>query len=398
MKTFIYLICYLIYPFSFLVPRSKERWAFGSFRGAFNDNAKYLFIEASKKYGDKNIVWISQDRATVSLIRSLGLKAYWLLSPRGVWYALRSKYWFFNSYTSDIMFALSGRAVCINLWHGLMLKRIEFNIERGELADRFCRKTFKERFYHPESYRRPDYVLSASYEQTVKFASAFRVSEERCLEFGYPRNKILRASDPDIVSFVEKYEPQSTKILIDRLKQSSYKRIFIYMPTWRDSQRDVFSKSLDLVEINDVLRQKDSLLLLKPHANTLINKELVDDMSNIVLIDSKADIYPILPYTDVLITDYSSILYDYILMEDKDVILYVYDLEEYASTRDFTYPFSQSVTGKIVYSFSQLKEAILKEDFISNSNERDTIIRKFWGNTSDINSSQRIFDFVKQLK
>ena len=103
MKLIAYIICYLIYPLSFLFPRSRHKYVFGSYRGSFADNAKYLFIY-SVENGDKDIryIWLSTSRATVRKVRSLGLPAYWVLGPRGVWHALTSKYWFFNSYTSDI--------------------------------------------------------------------------------------------------------------------------------------------------------------------------------------------------------------------------------------------------------------------------------------------------------
>ena len=71
-KTLAYFICYLIYPFSFLFPRKKKRYAFGSFRGAFNDNAKYLFIYANEHFDGKEAVWISKNSSTVKRVRSLG--------------------------------------------------------------------------------------------------------------------------------------------------------------------------------------------------------------------------------------------------------------------------------------------------------------------------------------
>lgn len=160
MKLIAYIICYLIYPFSFLFPRSKRKYAFGSFRGAFNDNARYLFIYASRQTDD-NIrkVWLSTNRDCVKKVHSYGLEAYWVLGPRGIWHALTSRYWFFNSYTADIMFCLSGGAVCINLWHGVGLKRTEFNTISGPLADRYSKKNKLDVFRHPESFRRPDLSL-----------------------------------------------------------------------------------------------------------------------------------------------------------------------------------------------------------------------------------------------
>ena len=306
MKALAYIICYLFYPFSFLVPRSKRRLAFGSYRGGFGDNSKYLFIYAAEHCKDLDVCWLSVDRQTVKHVRSLGLPAYWVLSPVGAWKALRAKYWFINSYTSDIMYCLSGNATVINLWHGVGLKRCEFNIQNGGLADRYVKKTFKERFYHPESFRRPDYLLSSTEFQSVMFAKAFRVSEERCLELGYPRNQILTWSKEQVLAFVERYEPKETTELIQRME--SFDKVFIYMPTWRDSQLNIFTQQFDLEALNKVLVEQNALVLLKPHPNTQTNE--VTGYSNIILVNRTTDVYGVLPFTDVLITDYSSISSD----------------------------------------------------------------------------------------
>lgn len=334
MKTLAYIICYLIYPFSFLLPRSRKRLVFGSYRGGFADNSKYLYLYVAEHYKEFDICWLSLNRQTVKHVRSLGLPACWVLSPIGAWKALRAKYWFVNSYTSDIMYCLSGNAVVINLWHGVGLKRCEFNIQNGGLSDRYVRQTFKERFYHPESFRRPDYLLSSTSFQTKLFASAFRIPQEKCLELGYPRNLILTMPKEEIRAFVEKYEPKETLQLIEKIEK--FDKAFIYMPTWRDSQLDIFSQQFDLEALNKVLLGQNALMLLKPHPNTHTND--ISGYSNIVLVNRTTDIYGVLPFTDVLITDYSSILYDYLLIPKKQVILYLYDYQEYVKDRDFYYP------------------------------------------------------------
>ena len=393
LKTLAYIICYIFYPFSFLFPRKKNRWAFGSFRGAFNDNAKYLFIYASENEKDIDIAWISSSRDTVRKVRELGFKAYRSTSIKGALFALTSKYWFFNSYTSDIMFCLSGGATCVNLWHGVGLKRIEFNTVSGPLADRFIHRKFKEVFFHPESFRRPDWLLTSAPFQTSMFAKAFRISEDKCLELGYPRNTILNKPEKEIKEFVRKYELQSTAELIE--ETAAFRKTYIYMPTWRDSQRDVFVQNMDLTVLNDVLKANGDLLLLKPHANTLI-KDDIGNFSNIRLIGSKADVYPILPFTDTLITDYSSILYDYILMPGKSVILYLYDYDEYVKERDFYYPFDENVVGEYACTFEHLLEMVSKGVGAMDEDKRNMLLERFWGESAEYDSSTRLLSFIKE--
>jgi len=381
MKLVAYIICYLFYPFSFLVPRNKKMVAFGSFRGAFNDNSKYLFIYMVEHTTDKKVCWLSTNRKTVQIVRSLGLPAAWVLSPKGAWYALRSKTWFVNSYTSDIMFCLSGGATIVNLWHGVGLKRCEFNITEGALAKRYVDHQFMEVFTHPECFRRPNFLISSTPFQSEMFAKAFRLSINKCLNLGYPRNTILTCSKTETLRFVDKYEPQSTRQLIDQLK--SFDKVYIYMPTWRDSQKKVFTEHFNMDELEETLAKQNAIMLLKPHSNTIV-KNIVES-KHIRFIPGTTDVYGILPFTDVLITDYSSILYDYLLMEKKDVIIYIYDFDAYVKDRDFYYPFDENVCGKRIYDWQSLITCISNKDYTIDQKERQRIIDKFWGHTMDAN-------------
>lgn len=392
----VYIVCYLIYPVSFLFVRNSKKYAFGSFRGSFNDNAKYLFIYTCHNHKDIDAVWLSLNRRTVKQIRSKGLKAYCTYTPKGIWHALTSRYWFYNAYTSDIMFCLSGGAICINLWHGVGIKRIEYNITTGPLSLRYQKKDWREVFFHPESFRKPDYVISSSTFQNHFFSTSFRIPESRCLMTGYPRNSILIANENVRTLFIQDYESEETSTFIRKMKQ--FRNVLIYMPTWRDSQLSLFVENMDLNALNKVLANNNELLILKPHANVPVS---LDDSiySNICFIDGKVDIYPILPYTNVLITDYSSIIYDYILMPEKDVILYIYDYKEYVATRDFFYPYDENIVGHRVFSFKDLLTCIDQHDYHLCPEDRERIIDKFWGDTAlgNPNPSQRILEQIESL-
>lgn len=394
MKFIFYTFCYILYPISFLFVRNKKKYAFGSFAGAFNDNAKYLFIHTCEHCPDIDAAWISDSRATVKLVREHGFKAYHVVSPRGIWHALTSKYWFFNSYTSDIFYSFSGGAVCVNLWHGIGLKRIEYNILTGPLGDRYQKRNFKEVYYHPQSFRAPDYIVTSTPFQTHMFSTAFRVPPSRCLEFGYPRNDVLTYTDERRLDFVKRYEPKTTMELIERMKQ--YSRVLIYMPTWRDSQRHLFTQSMDLNRLNEVLKSKNELLVLKPHSYVVVDRDN-QTFSHILFLPGTLDVYPLLPYTQVLITDYSSVLYDYILMKGKEVILYLYDYREYLNERDLFYPFDENVVGKRVFDFDDLLRVIDQHDYRMDEDERSRLIEKFWGETVRYDSSQRLLDYVRGL-
>lgn len=375
MKILAYAAGYLFFPFSFLFPRSRKVWVFGSFRGAFNQNAKYLFIYVSEQVPEICAVWISYKSAVVREIRSKGLKAYSFFSLPGLYYTLRGKYYFFNDYSSDICYFTSGGTVKVNLWHGVGLKKIEFCIENGPLADRYVRKTFRERYFYPFVYQRPDYFLSSTDFQSVKFAQAFRIPLEKCLNLGYPRNDVLLWDEERRKNFIDRYEPLVTRELIDRIHR--YKKVYLYMPTWRDSQKELFSAHLDMEKLDRFMQETDSLFLFKPHPIMKIDPGVFGQNSHLMLLDSHVDIYTLLPYTHVLITDYSSILYDYLLMKDKDAVLYLYDYKEYVRERDFNYPFLENVAGAVVYDFGALLQVMREGEY--DRSKYACITERFWG-------------------
>lgn len=394
MKFLAYLVCYCIYPFSFLFPRNKKKWAFGSFRGAFDGNAKYLLIYASKQCPDIDAAWLSINKSTVEEVRGKGLKAYYVLSPKGILFALTSKFWLFNAYSSDIMFCLSGNATLVNLWHGIPMKHIEFDIDSGPLANRYVKKTLKERFYHPEAFKRPDYLLSSSRMFSEMFARAFRITIDQCLEYGCPRNEILVWPDDKRMEFVERCEPETTLNLIATLKERDFSHVYVYLPTWRDGQDTFLSSDFDLRAMDEVLRSKNAALILKPHANTAVDVSTAD-LTHIFMLPASLDIYPILPYTDVLITDYSSVLYDYILMEGKSVILYLYDYQSYVKDRSFIWPYDDMVVGQKAFDFQTLLNLIREENFGLDEAERKQLLQKCWGdNLGD--AGKRISLFLQQ--
>lgn len=392
-KFIAYLLCYAFYPISYLFPRTDKILVFGSYRGAFNDNTKYLFLYANEHITDRKVVWISTKQSTVKHIRSLGYEAYSVMSLKGLWYALRGKYWFVNSYSSDIAFCLAGRTKIVNLWHGVPMKAIEFGITKGDLAKRYVQRDIRDTFFHPAPFRRPDYMVSTTDFFDEVFSQSFRIDKSQCMQTGCPRNRMLRLPKEEVDTFISRYESNETKALVEKIKQ--YKTVFVYMPTWRDSQRDCFANGFDLEAFNNCVAQQNACVLMKPHANTIIDKSVT--YSNLFFLDGNVDMYCILPYTHVLITDYSSILYDYILMPDKHVILFHYDYEEYVNSREFIFDIQDNIVGRKVYTFDELIQVISTNDYTMDTTARQKILNKFWGETSDKNSCELVFEKLRLL-
>lgn len=389
-----YLFWNLVYVCSYLFFRNRKKYAFGGPGNAFKDNAKYLFIYASEHCKDIDVAWISPYHNVVNHLTSLGLKAYHWRSAKGIWHALTSRYWFYNSYPSDIGLYFSGGAKCVELWHGIGIKRIQYSIEKGIYAQPYQHPTLRDRITYAYRYHKHDYVLSSTPMMTEFFSQSFRVPKSRCLEFGYPRNAILMANEADRMAFVQRYESKELVELIGYMRR--YEKVLLYMPTWRDSQRELFTQQMNLERLNEVLASKNELMILKPHPMVHVGKA-DRKFSNLLFLDSLMDVYPLLPYVQVLVTDYSSILYDFLLMEGKEAFLYTYDLDYYVGERDFFYPYDEYVIGNRVTTFEDFLRCVEQHDYVVDPSERQRLLQAFWGETAHFNSSQKIMEFFKDL-
>lgn len=117
--------------------------------------------------------------------------------------------------------------------------------------------------------------------------------------------------------------------------------------------------------------------------------------SNILFIKPFEDIYPLLPVSDYLITDYSSIYFDYLLL-NKEIIFYPFDYTEYVNEdRKLYFDYDEITPGEKVYTFEKLLDTLSILNNLDFSKEREQIKNKFW-RFQDGDSSSRIYEyFVK---
>ncbi len=387
LKILVYPILYLFLGLSYFVPRNKNIWLFGScYSVLFNDNAKYLYLYVNENFPNIKAIWISSNKNTIRFLRSKNLKAYNKYSIQGIFYALIGKFYFFNGFVGGINTWANGGAVKVHLWHGVPIKKIRFDMKQFA-------PSFANRFLYPGLYPdKNDYILSTSKKTTEIFKSAFRIDKNKYLELGYPRNEILSYSEDKIMNFIQKYEPFETKKLVQNLKK--YDKVFAYMPTWRDNGRDFIKDAqIDFELLNQTLQNKNYCLILKLHNLTKLSVN-VEQYKNILLIDNKLDMYPILPFTDCLITDYSSIFFDYKLM-NKEVILFPFDKEEYTKNRELYYDYSLVEENQsVVYNFSELVE-LIQSDVKNISN--NPLLEELIFETKEMESCKEIVDLITTI-
>ncbi len=388
------LFGYPIYLFSFIVPRKKSLWIFGS-HSKFNGNSKYLFIYVNETQKDITPVWICSDKKTLHQVRQYGYKAYMKWSLKGLIYSLRGAWYIYSRYTTDINFWTTGRAKEFNLWHGIGLKRIGFNIKKSMSALSFNEKNIFNRIFLPYIFRRPTYLLSTSpFITEYLFVNAFRITKEQCVELGYPRNDMFFLNDNDYYDFVKKYGDKPTLELIPSFKK--YDKVFLYVPTWRETRKSFIKDAFpDIKKLDKLLEEKNYLFIMKFHIETKTEEIVKQKLKNIVVLDSFIDVYTLFKDIDVLVTDYSSIYYDYILL-NKEVLLYPFDKDEYINEGNgLIADYDEYTQGVRANNFTELCE-IIEKDIDLKIPKYDWIRETFWANY-DGNASKNITEFIKNV-
>ena len=364
----------VVYFISGLIKRNPNKWIFASHTN-FGDNARYLFQD---KYNPNKIrkIWIAGNKKELELVKCLGYECYLKGTYEAKYHALTSKNFIYTCYVSDIGYQYSCGANCINLWHGIPLKKIEFDIESGPLAKKF-NATLKSKLKHPEIYRTHDYVLCPSnYVYQYSFKSAFRLQSNQVLNFPYPRSIYLKT-----------------------MVKNSNKFEFLYVPTWRDNQQNFLdNRTLNLEKINAFCVKHDCLFKIKFHPNTKIDIE-VSLFSNIIIIDNKEDPNQCLVDADCLITDYSSIFFDYLVF-NKPIVFYVFDEEEYKLNSRAVYPEAEKINcGQKVYTLEKL--LVVMTDLLSGQDvyedERKQTIKQFGLNFADVDS-RKLYQYLINLQ
>ncbi|MDE5940651.1 MAG: CDP-glycerol glycerophosphotransferase family protein, partial [Muribaculaceae bacterium] len=187
---------------SFIVPRSPRKWVFGSNMG-FAGNAKYLFLYLASTPSEKiTPLWIASSGKEYRLLKSMNINVARRWSLKGTWTALRSKYFVYNSYAPDVHLYAMGRAIKVNLWHGVGIKNIEYAISVGPMHDIFHSKNLSVRNKNRWFFIKPDIFLSTSPLMTAHFSRCFRIPAENCIESSYPRNAIFGYTREQILQII----------------------------------------------------------------------------------------------------------------------------------------------------------------------------------------------------
>lgn len=388
------ILMFNVYWFSQIVPKKKGLWIFGSWNGKkYGDNSKYLFEYINKHITDIRPVWLTRNQKAFDLISSKGYEVYRTYSLRGFLISMIAEKAFISVGIKDVNRYTINRKYVIMMWHGSTpIKKIVFDDTITRKKQFLLEKLLYLVFPFLGATRLEGVAISGSEEASKIFQSAFQAKEKQILLTGFPRNDSFFQND------------QRAPILneIKSLKKTSTNTV-IYMPTHRKEGKGEIPElfKIDLKKLNQSLKILKTKLFIKLHYFHL-NKHNYRNFSHIYFVtdnDIDQDIYTILPKFDMLITDFSSVHFDF-LLTNKPIIFAPFDKEKYLmNDREFYYHYNDVTPGPKARDWDELLVYI--EKFIQNpklyEKERQIVLKKF-NKFIDSNNCQRVFSAIYNKK
>lgn len=324
-------------------PLEENTVMFETFMGkSYADSPKYIYEYLAKNYpGKYKFIWVLNDPKEKLPYEGKIVKRF---TREYAYYLGVSKYFVFNI-RQPLWFRKREEQVFLETWHGTPLKRLAFDQEEVTAAS----PTYKAQFYRQK--QEWDYLIAPNKFSSDIFKSCF-MYDGNMLETGYPRNDLLSLPNRDAIALELK---KKLGIPLD-------KKTILYAPTWRDDEyygngKYKFKLKLDL----DLLKQQlgdEYVVLLRTHhyiADALDVTGLEEFAYNLSKYDDITEIYLI---SDICITDYSSVFFDYANLK-RPMLFYTYDLDKYRDVlRGFYIDMETELPGPLVYTTEEVIDKI----------------------------------------
>lgn len=348
-KRFLYFVARLI------TKVDDKTIIFEAFQGRYvacSPKAMYVEMLKNPDYADFKLVWALRNTDRADLRANSRTKIV-KFESFGYYKALaKAKYWVFNSNTRP--FLKPGKNhVFIQTWHGTPLKKIGCDVTCGGNA--MTKLSDIEKIYNGEA-KKITYMVSPSNYCTEKFVSAFNlnaVGKEDCvLTLGYPRNDYLfTVTDEQCVEIKSK------------LGIPEGKKVIIYAPTFRDNNYSA-KEGFKLDSYMDFDKAKKSLgedfvILFRAHYFIAGRLNLDEYKGFVYDVSGVEDINELYVISDLLITDYSSVFFDYANLK-RPIVFYMSDYEVYKNElRDF-YIDVEELPGPVARNQEEVFEQVKK--------------------------------------
>ena len=306
-------------------------------------------------------------------------------------YLAKAKYWIFNYKIPDYLYPKK-QQIFLQCWHGTPLKRLGCDLIHFDNVLNTM-KEMKKRYKIEAS--KFNYFISPSKFASEKFISAWNLKEigkeNIIIEKGYPRNDFLFNYTEDDVRKIKQ------KLGIEKDKR----KIILYAPTYRANQHDAGVGYTYKEEINfEKFREKfgnDYIVLFRPHyfiANVFDFEKYKGFVYDVSKLDDINELYII---TDLLITDYSSVFFDFANLK-RPMIFYMYDLEHYRDKSNGFYMGLEELPGKITQTQEELEEEIQRLDKEFMYDDKYIKFNNKYNYLDDGQASKRVIEEVIKRK
>ncbi|GEK32291.1 hypothetical protein KZO01_26000 [Kurthia zopfii] len=317
-------------------PRIKNLVVFESFHGKrYSDNPRAIYEYMKENCPEFDLIW-SVDKGSIPMFKEMNVPYMKRFSLQWLRTFPRAQYWVNNVRLAKWMKKPKGTTY-LQTWHGTPLKRLGTDIEEVHMPGTVTTKYRKNIISESKNW---SYLVGPNAYSTEILSRAFHFKGP-VIESGYPRNDVL-------------HEPSDVQIkkIRESLNISPDKKVVLYAPTWRDDQ--FFEKGKYRFEFQfDINRLKeqygdDFVLLARMHYLVSESFDFSPYKDFILDVSDYYDIADLYLISDLLITDYSSVFFDYATL-NRPIIFYMYDLEDYRDRlRGFYIDIEADAPGKIV--------------------------------------------------
>lgn len=349
----------------------------------FADNTKALFdnmIEQgiNKKY---KLVWlVNKTEKPKTNIKNV--KYVYREHKRKSFEHIRYIYYIYSAKIiidgNDYVQKIRDEQIRIHIGHGMPIKKVM----------NYCR-----------SIGEFDYLLSTSKNFENELSHIYLTEPEKFVHLGYCRNDELILKE------------ESLELLPEKWKDS---KLIVWLPTYREHKSNNEQSSLkygipcfdteeDLIKCNEVLKQNNTKLLIKLHPAQSTNELSKVNLSNFELITDQElremgiSLYTLLSMSSALITDYSSVYYDYLITQ-KPIGLAIADLEEYNKKFGFVYDnYYDAIKGEYIYTLEDMNKFIDNLDDLSSQKEIIKERAYMYNDYLDNKNSERVCNFIKKF-
>lgn len=353
-----FLINLTVLIISLLIPKSEKIAVVGGWFGErFADNSKYFYLYLYNNVNDlgyDKVVWVTRSKKIKEELSNKGFIAYSTWSLPSIWYHLRAKYHLIDQGPKDLNAFFSVRSKRMNLWHGFPLKKIgsymglkQFNSKTK--FKRLLNKLISRGFWADH------FILATSKFSAEILGKAFGVDERKVIISGYPRNYEPICDKP--IKYVPQYEKRSYEKIKEYI-EDGYK-IIGYFPTFRDKRETLIFGTESIEEINRFLDYCESVKIKFVGKFHFAGKnDKFGDIENhktFINLPSETDVYTFLDQIDILMTDYSSIYFDFLLW-NRPILFFPYDLEYYRDEdRGLIFDYEEFTPGPKAHSIEELQ-------------------------------------------